>query len=88
MFCVVKILENMRLQTNKWNSEWQFNIAMSSDGKHQIAIGMGCVYSSHNYGNLFRISNSNNSLFDNIYLSIISMQNGKYSELLLLMVQF
>lgn len=54
-----------------------YNIAMSSDGKHQIAIGMGCVYSSHNYGNLFRISNSNNSLFDNIYLSIISMQNGK-----------
>ncbi len=53
-----------------------YNVGMAEDGKHQIALGYGCVYSSYDYGKSFKISNTENPFFTDIFLYLTSACNG------------
>lgn len=54
-----------------------YNVCVSQDGRHQIAIFNGGIYSSNDYGNSFQISNVDNPLFNDMYLYITSYNNGR-----------
>lgn len=53
-----------------------YNVGMSEDGKHQIALGYGCVYSSYDYGKSFKLSNAENPFFTDFFLYLTSACNG------------